>query len=100
MHILDAQTTNFEKYHDTSVARGVDKTFIRLTEEIGEIAKALRNGDRDNLAEEIADGMAWLLTLASLNDVDAQAAYIKKYGTSECFRCHQVRCICPEERNV
>lgn len=98
MQILEAQTTNFTKYRDTSLARGTDKTFIRLTEEVGEVAKAMRNNSLPNLEEEIADVLAWTLTLASLFNIDAEVAYIKKYGSPQCFRCHQTLCICPEER--
>lgn len=99
MQILEAQRSNFKKYYHTSIARGTEKTFIRLTEEIGEIARALRNRDYEGLAEEIADGLAWLFTLASLTGIDAEAAYMRKYGNDFCFRCLKSMCICPEERN-
>ena len=36
-------------------ARGVDATFRRLVEEIGEVAKDLRGGDRAALALELSD---------------------------------------------
>jgi NTP pyrophosphatase (non-canonical NTP hydrolase) len=38
-----------------------------------------RNDDRANLEEEFADVVAWLCTLANINDVDLAAAITKKY---------------------
>lgn len=34
MHIGEAQGQNFRKYYETSIARGVDKTFTRLVEKL------------------------------------------------------------------
>ena len=43
---------------------------ILFIEEIGELATALNGDDRANLEEEFADVVAWLCTLANINDVD------------------------------
>jgi NTP pyrophosphatase (non-canonical NTP hydrolase) len=96
MDMKTAQDTNFNKYHNTIARRGPDKCFQRLVEEVGEVAKALRNGDPANLAEELGDCQAWLFTVASANGIDLNNAYMLKYGNETCFRCQQEKCICPE----
>src|SRR5579864_356581 len=57
-------------FGDRDRARGVDGTFRRLVEEIGEVAKAIRGGDRVALASELSDVLAWTLSVAVLCDVD------------------------------
>jgi NTP pyrophosphatase (non-canonical NTP hydrolase) len=67
------------RYEKVDRRRGSDKTFFWLIEEIGELATALRAKDRANLEEEFADVIAWLCTLANINDVDLTAAIARKY---------------------
>lgn len=69
-----------QKYFATDSARGTPKTFMWLIEEVGELATALNeNKDRANIEEEFADVVAWLCTLANINDVDLAEAITKKY---------------------
>ena len=69
-----------ERYEATDRARGTPKTFMWFVEEVGELATALNGGtDRANIEEEFADVMAWLCTLANINDVDLAAVIAKKY---------------------
>ena len=49
MDLADLQTTMRETYLVRDAARGRDATFRWLTEEIGELARALRKDDRANL---------------------------------------------------
>ena len=67
------------KYEKVDRQRGTPKTFIWFIEEIGELATALNGDDRQNLEEEFADVVAWLCTLANINDVDLAEAIHKKY---------------------
>lgn len=76
-------------------ARGTAGTFMWFSEEVGELSRALRRGDRKNLEEEFADVLAWLSTLASMNDVDLQAVAAGKYSGG-CPRCHATPCACDE----
>jgi len=69
----------FDRYETVDRARGTPKTFLWFVEEIGELATALNGTDRANLEEEFADVIAWLCTLANINDVDLAAAVTKKY---------------------
>jgi len=76
-------------------ARGTAGTFMWFTEEVGELSRALRRGNRAELEAEFADVLAWLSTLASLHGVDLQAAAAAKYA-SGCPRCHATPCACRE----
>src|SRR5262245_7146839 len=75
--------------------RGVEGTFMWFMEEVGELAAALRgpNADRENLALEFADVLAWLATLANIANVDLDDAVRRKYG-SGCPKCGATPCVC------
>jgi len=66
-------------YFERDSARGLDRTFIWFIEEVGELARAIKSGDMDNIEEEIADVAAWLVSIANLLDVDFEKAILKKY---------------------
>ena len=68
-----------ERYEAADRARGTPGTFLWFIEEVGELATALHGDDRANLEEEFADVLAWLCTLANINDVDLAAAAARKY---------------------
>ncbi len=68
-----------DKYEKVDRERGTPRTFMWLMEEIGELATALNGTDRENLSEEFADVIAWLCTLANINDIDLAGAIYKKY---------------------
>ena len=68
-----------ERYFEPDNRRGTPGTFMWFIEEVGELATALHGTDRENLAEEFADVIAWLCTLANINDIDLAAAVAKKY---------------------
>ena len=83
MTIKEFQKLISERYEDTDRARGTPKTFLWFIEEVGELATALNGSDRENLQEEFADVLAWLCTLANINDVDLSEAMEKKYLREE-----------------
>jgi NTP pyrophosphatase (non-canonical NTP hydrolase) len=69
-----------ERYETTDRARGTPATFLWFIEEVGELSHALaRQDDRANMEEEFADVLAWLCTLANINDVDLSKALGDKY---------------------
>jgi NTP pyrophosphatase (non-canonical NTP hydrolase) len=74
-------------------ARGVEATFLWLMEEVGELATELRSGTREGRAEEFADVLAWLATIANVAGVDLERAVLEKYG-SGCPGCGQIPCVC------
>ena len=67
-----------EKYYARDSQRGTPGTFLWFIEEIGELATALAGDDQDNKDEEFADVLAWLCTLANINNVDLTRA-VEKY---------------------
>ncbi len=73
--------------------RGVEGTFMWFMEEVGELATALRSGTAEQKAEEFADVLAWLATLANVVDVDLEAAVQAKYGVG-CPGCRRSPCVC------
>lgn len=74
--------------------RGTDATFRWLTEEVGELARALRGRDPQTLREEISDVLAWTVSLATLVGVDAEDAAARYAGG--CPKCAQTPCACAE----
>lgn len=75
--------------------RGLDGTFRRLVEEVGELARALRGRDRRALEEEIGDVLAWTVSVAVLAGVDAAQAAARYAGG--CPKCGATPCRCPDE---
>ena len=86
---------DLQKYtHDVCVQNGWDKsshlqTWLLFTEEIGELAKSIRNTDklyqekenpnvRQNMEEEFADVLSYLLHLANQFDIDLEKAFRAK----------------------
>lgn len=79
MTLAGFQKHIFDRYEKVDRARGTPKTFLWFIEEVGELATALHGDDRANLEEEFADVLAWLCTLANINDVDLAEAVTRKY---------------------
>jgi len=80
-------------YFERDSARGVAGTFMWFLEEVGELAHALRSGEKEHLDEEFADVLAWLSTLASISGVKLTEA-AGRYA-SGCPYCGQAPCACP-----
>src|SRR3954449_9732412 len=91
MTIRGFQARIHELYGTKDAARGDAATFLWLTEEFGELATAVRAGDPEELAAEMADVLAWLATLANIRGVDLGAAVVRKYG-SGCPGCQRSPC--------
>lgn len=92
MEIRDLQQTLRRTYHQRDAKRGRDATFRWLTEEVGELARALRRGQRDELEHEFSDVLAWLASLANLAGVDLEEA-AARYADG-CPKCGASPCVC------
>lgn len=79
MDLREAQNLVSRLYIQRDRGRGVFATFTWLVEEVGELAEALLSGDKSSMEEEIADVLAWLLSIANLVGVDVDDAFRKKY---------------------
>lgn len=93
--IRELQELIHNMYFDKDAARGAEATFLWFTEEIGELAAAIRDGSLEELQGEFADVLAWLITLANIKNIDLTLAFAKKYG-SGCPGCGKLTCQCPE----
>lgn len=90
MEIAAFQDVLRRTYVKRDTQRGIDGTFRWLTEEVGEVARALR-GDGD-LEHEFGDVLAWVGSLANLVGVDLERA-AARYA-SGCPKCGAIPCGC------
>jgi NTP pyrophosphatase (non-canonical NTP hydrolase) len=95
MNLSDLQRLIDVMYSDKDRARGTAATYLWFMEEVGELAAALREGTDEQKAEEFADVLAWLVTLANVEGVDLTQA-MEKY-TKGCPGCGQQVCTCDEK---
>ncbi len=94
MEVRNAQAIIKETYERRDRSRGVYLTFMHLVEEVGEFARAIRRNNKDEIAGEMADVFAWLLSIAYLLEVDLESEFEKRYG-SGCPKCGSKPCTCP-----
>jgi NTP pyrophosphatase (non-canonical NTP hydrolase) len=81
-----------DTYGERDRARGTAASVAWLTEEVGELAQAIRKGTAAQQLEELADVLAWLASLAGqlgLSLDDAAARY-----ANGCPRCGRTPCEC------
>lgn len=93
MQLAELQALIEKMYSGKDRQRGTPATFLWFCEEIGELASALREGTQEQREAEFADVMAWLVTLANINDVDLTHALEAKYGQG-CPGCGHLVCEC------
>jgi len=79
-------------YGERDRARGKAATVAWLAEEIGELAQAVRKGNRDEQIHEFGDVVAWVATLANQQGIDLTEA-VQRYATG-CPRCGSSPCEC------
>src|ERR1043166_268658 len=72
MKIADFQNLIRRADHARDKKRGLDKDYLWFTEEVGELAEAVRKRDRKEIFAEAADVFAWLCTVCSISGVDLQ----------------------------
>jgi NTP pyrophosphatase (non-canonical NTP hydrolase) len=80
-------------YGEQDRARGVPATVAWLTEELGELAQAVRKGNREQQLHEFADVLAWVASLANQVGVDLDEA-VRRYEAG-CPKCGSIPCTCP-----
>jgi len=81
-----------DTYGERDRARGVEGTWMWFTEEVGELSRAIRRGDRDNQVEEFSDVLAWLVSVADQLGIDMVDA-ANRYADG-CPKCHTRPCSC------
>jgi len=95
MNISDFQDLIKKLYYQKDLNRGIKNTFIWLIEEIGELATLLnsQNIDKEKISEELADIIAWTVSIANLIEIDMEKALLSKYP-SNCKKCDSSPCKC------
>lgn len=79
-------------YGAQDAARGIPATLAWLTEELGELARAVRKGTRDEQVHELSDVLAWLASLANQLGITLDEA-AARYAAG-CPKCGSVPCSC------
>jgi len=96
LEIRDFQDKIKKIYFSRDKQRGREATFLWLVEEVGELSKALRRNDTENIEEELADVVAWSASLANILDLDLEKILEKKYK-EKCFYCGSSPCVCKKK---
>jgi NTP pyrophosphatase (non-canonical NTP hydrolase) len=92
MDIGEFQALMARTYGERDRARGTAATVAWLSEELGELARAVRKGTVEQQLHELGDVLAWLASLADqlgLSLDDAAARY-----AGGCPRCGRIPCGC------
>jgi NTP pyrophosphatase (non-canonical NTP hydrolase) len=92
MDLAAFQQLMADTYGERDRARGVPSTVAWLTEELGELAQAVRKGDRADQVHELGDVLAWLASLAGQLGIDLDEA-ASRYAAG-CPRCGGLPCAC------
>jgi NTP pyrophosphatase (non-canonical NTP hydrolase) len=92
VHLAELQDLMERTYGARDRERGIPAGVAWLTEEVGELAQALRKGTAAEQCDEFADVLAWVATLANIAGVDLEAA-LARYA-SGCPKCGLLPCDC------
>jgi NTP pyrophosphatase (non-canonical NTP hydrolase) len=92
MELTTLQDLMAQTYGRRDEERGVSATLAWLTEELGELARAARKGNRQDQLHEIGDVMAWLASLGNQLHLSLDEA-VERYRDG-CPKCGQRPCGC------
>ena len=92
MELGELQDVIARTYGERDAQRGVPATVAWLTEELGELAQAVRKGGPDDQLHELGDVLAWLASLAVQLDLSLEDA-VQRYAAG-CPRCGASPCTC------
>lgn len=92
MELAEWQQLMEATYGERDRGRGIPATIAWLAEEVGELARAVRKGSREEQMHEAGDVLAWLASLANQLGISLDEA-VGRYRAG-CPRCHSVPCDC------
>ena len=92
MTFAELQDLMARTYGDQDRARGLAATVAWLTEELGELAQAVRKGSRADQVHELGDVLAWVASLANQLGIDLDDAVARYAGG--CPKCRGNPCGC------
>lgn len=79
-------------YGERDRARGVSSTVAWLSEELGELAQAVRKGTKQEQLHELSDLIAWVASLANQLELSLDEA-MARYANG-CPKCAATPCRC------
>ena len=82
-----------QTYGERDAARGLPASVAWLVEEVGELAQAIRKGDRVAQLHEVGDVLAWLASITEQLGLSLEAA-AARYANG-CPKCTATPCACP-----
>ena len=92
MQLREFQDVIARTYLQRDSERGVAVTIAWLAEEVGELARAVRKGSREEQVLEMGDVLAWLTSLANQLDIDFEDAI--EHFRNGCPKCGAIPCAC------
>lgn len=92
MELHDLQALMSRVYGERDTGRGVPATIAWLVEELGELARSVRKGTKQDQLHELGDALAWLASLANQLDLSLDEA-VAPYEAG-CPKCHSIPCRC------
>jgi NTP pyrophosphatase (non-canonical NTP hydrolase) len=92
MEMRQFQSLMAAQYGERDAARGLEATVAWMAEELGELAKAVRKGTRDEQLHELGDLLAWTASLANQLDLSLDEA-VARYANG-CPKCGTTPCNC------
>ncbi|MFZ4585808.1 MAG: MazG nucleotide pyrophosphohydrolase domain-containing protein [Acidimicrobiia bacterium] len=93
MEIAEFQAVIARTFGARDDERGVAATVAWLTEELGELAQAVRKGTIEDQRHELGDVIAWLASLAAQLGISLDDA-AQRFATG-CPKCGTSPCTCP-----
>jgi NTP pyrophosphatase (non-canonical NTP hydrolase) len=88
----ELQVVMDQTYGERDRTRGVPATVAWLAEEVGELAKAVRKGTREEQLHEFGDALAWIASLANQVGISLEDA-VSRYRDG-CPDCRSNPCRC------
>lgn len=92
MDLATLQTLMADTYGQRDQSRGLAATVAWLSEEVGELARAVRKGDQAGQMHELGDVLAWLASLANQLGISLDDAVVR-YAEG-CPKCGRTPCSC------
>lgn len=93
LQIQEFQDMMRQIYFHWDLERGANGTYNWLVDEVKELGEALKEEGNTSLADEFADVLAWLASLANVLNIDLQKAALSKYR-HKCPKCRRSPCEC------
>ncbi len=93
MKVREFQELMKELYFKKDLKRGEARALSWLGEEVRELLDAVQKNDRAAIEEEVADVVAWAVSIANLRGIDVERALEKKYPNF-CRYCGDLPCTC------